>query len=91
MYVTMMLFLGEFCSINAAHSRINFSCYDVLFSLRNIKPFFLFFLIPCSAQTEEFVIPTSDCISPCVEELKQIPKCAHLVIGHNGYGEFGLW
>ncbi|KAK9276843.1 hypothetical protein L1049_006380 [Liquidambar formosana] len=44
-----------------------------------------------SAQTEEFFIPTYDCISPCVVELKKIPKCSHLVVGHNGFGEFGLW
>ncbi|XP_022776714.1 uncharacterized protein LOC111318239 isoform X2 [Durio zibethinus] len=41
-----------------------------------------------SAWTEDFIIPTGDCISSCVVELKRIPKCAHLVIGHNGFGEF---
>ncbi|XP_012438482.1 uncharacterized protein LOC105764453 isoform X1 [Gossypium raimondii] len=44
-----------------------------------------------SAWTEEFIIPSGDCISACVVELKRIPKCAHLVIGHNGFGDFVIW
>ncbi|KAK8488689.1 hypothetical protein V6N11_019853 [Hibiscus sabdariffa] len=43
-----------------------------------------------STWTEEFIIPTGDCIS-CVVELKKIPKCPHLVIGHNGFGDFVVW
>ncbi|MBA0805641.1 hypothetical protein Gohar_005136, partial [Gossypium harknessii] len=43
------------------------------------------------AWTEEFIIPSGDCISACVVELKRIPKCAHLVIGHNGFGDFVIW
>lgn len=45
----------------------------------------------CSAWTEKFIIPGGDCISSCVVELKRIPKCARLVIGHNGFGEFVVW
>ncbi|XVE91644.1 hypothetical protein REPUB_Repub01dG0027700 [Reevesia pubescens] len=44
-----------------------------------------------SAWTEEFITPAGDCRSSCVVELKRIPKCAHLVIGHNGFGEFVVW
>ncbi|XP_039047064.1 uncharacterized protein LOC120187414 [Hibiscus syriacus] len=43
-----------------------------------------------SAWTEEFIIPAGDFIS-CVVELKKIRKCVHLVIGHNGFGDFVLW
>ncbi|KAK3027272.1 hypothetical protein RJ639_041218, partial [Escallonia herrerae] len=45
----------------------------------------------CSSQTEECYLPTSDCTPPYIVELKRIPKCDALVIGHNGFGEFGLW
>ncbi|XP_020533646.1 uncharacterized protein LOC105630963 isoform X2 [Jatropha curcas] len=44
-----------------------------------------------SAPTEEFTITSNDYISPCIMELKRIPECASLVIGHNGFGEFTLW
>uniref|UniRef100_A0A2C9WH72 FYR C-terminal domain-containing protein n=1 Tax=Manihot esculenta TaxID=3983 RepID=A0A2C9WH72_MANES len=44
-----------------------------------------------SAPTEEFTLSSNDCISPCIVEMKRIPKCASLVIGHNGLGEFTLW
>ncbi|TYH96539.1 hypothetical protein ES332_A12G184200v1 [Gossypium tomentosum] len=44
-----------------------------------------------SAWTEEFILPSGDWVSPCVVELKRIPKCAHLVIGHNGFGDFVIW
>lgn len=45
----------------------------------------------CSAQFEEFVISVDDYIYPCIVELKKIPNSASLVVGHNGFGEFGLW
>ncbi|KAJ0257810.1 DNA binding protein [Hirschfeldia incana] len=41
--------------------------------------------------TEEFVILANPCISSCIVELKKIPKCPHLIIGHNGIGEFTVW
>ncbi|KFK28994.1 hypothetical protein AALP_AA7G075200 [Arabis alpina] len=41
--------------------------------------------------TEEFVILANPGISSCIVELKKIPKSLHLVIGHNGIGEFTLW
>ncbi|KAL9420573.1 hypothetical protein AB3S75_038191 [Citrus x aurantiifolia] len=44
-----------------------------------------------SAQVEECIIPINDCIYPCIVEMKTIPKCAPLVVGHNGFGEFGIW
>ncbi|XP_058183113.1 uncharacterized protein LOC131301036 isoform X1 [Rhododendron vialii] len=44
-----------------------------------------------SAQIEECDLSTSDCIFPCIVELKRVPHCAALVVGHNGFGEFGLW
>ncbi|XP_024956198.1 uncharacterized protein LOC102628159 isoform X4 [Citrus sinensis] len=44
-----------------------------------------------SAQVEECIIPINDCIYPCIVEMKRIPKCAPLVVGHNGFGEFGIW
>lgn len=44
-----------------------------------------------SGETEEFVFPRYDCISPCVVELKRIPNSGHLVVGHNAVGEFALW
>ncbi|XP_010477867.1 PREDICTED: uncharacterized protein LOC104756910 [Camelina sativa] len=40
---------------------------------------------------EEFVTLANPCISSCIVELKKIPKCPHLVIGHNGIGEFTIW
>lgn len=45
----------------------------------------------CSAQVEEFILQSFDCISPCVVELKRIPKCGSVIVGHNGFGDFGLW
>ncbi|MQL69097.1 hypothetical protein Taro_001422 [Colocasia esculenta] len=33
---------------------------------------------------EEFILPTFDCMSPSVIELKQVPRCGHLIVGHNG-------
>ncbi|XP_057961058.1 uncharacterized protein LOC131153051 isoform X2 [Malania oleifera] len=44
-----------------------------------------------SALAEEFVLPTYECVSPWIVELKRIPKCNPLIVGHNGFGEFGLW
>ncbi|KAF2298973.1 hypothetical protein GH714_029469 [Hevea brasiliensis] len=44
-----------------------------------------------SASTEEFTLSSNDYISPCIMEMKRIPKYASLVIGHNGFGEFTLW
>ncbi|CAN6881671.1 unnamed protein product [Brassica oleracea] len=40
--------------------------------------------------TEEFVI-ANPCTPSCIVELKKIPKCPHLIIGHNGIGEFTVW
>ncbi|PSR88377.1 Histone-lysine N-methyltransferase [Actinidia chinensis var. chinensis] len=44
-----------------------------------------------SAHLEECDVSTSDCIFPCIVELKRIPNCSALVVVHNGFGEFGLW
>ncbi|OMO93525.1 hypothetical protein CCACVL1_06455 [Corchorus capsularis] len=44
-----------------------------------------------SAWLEDFIIPAGECIPSCVVELKIIPKCAHLVIGRNDFGEFFVW
>ncbi|XP_048232822.1 uncharacterized protein LOC8264610 isoform X2 [Ricinus communis] len=44
-----------------------------------------------SAPTEEFTIQSNDYTYPCIMELKRIPKCTSLVIGHDGFGEFTLW
>ncbi|XP_022878359.1 uncharacterized protein LOC111396224 isoform X9 [Olea europaea var. sylvestris] len=44
-----------------------------------------------SAQKEERNLPTLDCMLPCLAELKRIPKSTILVVGHNGFGDFGLW
>ncbi|XP_050373318.1 uncharacterized protein LOC126790971 isoform X3 [Argentina anserina] len=44
-----------------------------------------------SAQVEYVVMPSEDCISPGIVDLKRIPNCTHLLVGHNGYGEFSLW
>ncbi|XAR55937.1 hypothetical protein NMG60_11036184 [Bertholletia excelsa] len=44
-----------------------------------------------SAQIEECDLLTSDCIYPCIVELRRIPNCTALVLGHNGFEEFGLW
>ncbi|XP_061995172.1 uncharacterized protein LOC133713061 isoform X3 [Rosa rugosa] len=44
-----------------------------------------------SAQMEYMVMPSEDCISPGIVELKRIPNCTHLIVSHNGYGEFSLW
>ncbi|KAL3654322.1 hypothetical protein CASFOL_004003 [Castilleja foliolosa] len=44
-----------------------------------------------SGQKEECYLPTFDCMFPSIVELKKIPNSASLVVGHNGFGEFGLW
>ncbi|KAL6528019.1 hypothetical protein OROHE_014969 [Orobanche hederae] len=44
-----------------------------------------------SGQKEECYLPTLGCSFPGIVELKTIPKSASLVVGHNGFGEFGLW
>ncbi|XP_050129574.1 uncharacterized protein LOC126606259 isoform X1 [Malus sylvestris] len=44
-----------------------------------------------SAQIENYVLPAEDCISPGIVELKRTPNCTHIVVGHNGCGEFSLW
>ncbi|KAL0463714.1 UNVERIFIED_CONTAM: hypothetical protein Slati_0259000 [Sesamum latifolium] len=44
-----------------------------------------------SGQNEDLYLPTFDCVFPSIVDLKRIPKSRNLVIGHNGYGEFGLW
>ncbi|EYU20948.1 hypothetical protein MIMGU_mgv1a025251mg [Erythranthe guttata] len=44
-----------------------------------------------SGQKDEWHLPTFDWIVPSIIELKTIPKSASLVVGHNGFGEFGLW
>ncbi|KAK1389841.1 hypothetical protein POM88_018019 [Heracleum sosnowskyi] len=44
-----------------------------------------------SEDITESYLPTSDCMDPYVMELKRIPKCPNLVLGHNGFGIFCLW
>ncbi|KAH7673351.1 WD40-repeat-containing domain-containing protein [Dioscorea alata] len=44
-----------------------------------------------SSKLEEFNMPGFDTTSPRVLELKDLPSCTSIVIGHNGVGEFGLW
>ncbi|KAL3824247.1 hypothetical protein ACJIZ3_020276 [Penstemon smallii] len=44
-----------------------------------------------SAHKENWCLPTFDCMLPCLVELKRVPKSAVLVVGHNGFGDFGLW
>ena len=36
-------------------------------------------------------MPANDFVSPGIVEIKKIPKCTSLVLGHNGFGEFSLW
>lgn len=45
----------------------------------------------CSGQKEDLYLPTFDCMFPSIAELKTVPKSAVLVVGHNGFGEFGIW
>lgn len=37
------------------------------------------------------MIPADNSIYPGIVELKRVPKCAHLVVGRNSFGEFSLW
>lgn len=50
-----------------------------------------FKFLVCSGQIENFVLPAEDCISPGIVELMRIPDCTHIVVGHDGFGEFSLW
>ncbi|KAG9439164.1 hypothetical protein H6P81_019329 [Aristolochia fimbriata] len=43
-----------------------------------------------SASEEEFDLPTLDC-AHSMWDLKRLPRCSSLIIGHNGTGIFGLW
>ncbi|XP_060958697.1 uncharacterized protein LOC115700532 isoform X3 [Cannabis sativa] len=43
------------------------------------------------AQVEKFILPANAFVSPGIVEIKKIPKCTSLVLGHNGFGEFSLW
>lgn len=45
----------------------------------------------CSSKLEEFNMQGFDYLSPRVSELKDLPSCTSIVIGHNGVGDFGLW
>ncbi|KAL5988141.1 hypothetical protein ACLOJK_035904 [Asimina triloba] len=45
----------------------------------------------CSACVEEFSLPSFDHPCSSLLELKRLPNCASLVVGHNGIGGFGLW
>ncbi|RDY07456.1 hypothetical protein CR513_08429, partial [Mucuna pruriens] len=44
-----------------------------------------------SEKIEHFIIPADGSVSPGIVELKRVPKCPHLVVGHNSCGEFSLW
>ncbi|XP_045787380.1 uncharacterized protein LOC123882822 isoform X2 [Trifolium pratense] len=44
-----------------------------------------------SEKIEYFIIPADGSTSPGIVELKRVPRCAHLVVGRNIYGEFSLW
>ncbi|KAL1551154.1 hypothetical protein AAHA92_19033 [Salvia divinorum] len=44
-----------------------------------------------SGQKEDWYLPTFDCMFPCIVELKIVPNSAALIIGHNGFGTFGIW
>ncbi|XP_039131144.1 uncharacterized protein LOC120267531 isoform X3 [Dioscorea cayenensis subsp. rotundata] len=44
-----------------------------------------------SSKLEEFNMQGFDYLSPRVSELKDLPSCTSIVIGHNGVGDFGLW
>ncbi|KAF5205177.1 Dna binding protein [Thalictrum thalictroides] len=42
-------------------------------------------------KVEEFILPSLTYTSPCTLELRKIPKHPSLIVGHNGFGDFGLW
>ncbi|XP_042052237.1 uncharacterized protein LOC121797660 isoform X2 [Salvia splendens] len=44
-----------------------------------------------SGQKEDWNLPAFDCMFPCIVELKKVPNSAALIIGHTGFGTFGLW
>ncbi|KAL5063273.1 hypothetical protein RYX36_025010 [Vicia faba] len=44
-----------------------------------------------SEKIDYFIIPSVGSLSTGIVELKRVPKCAHLVLGRNIYGEFSLW
>ncbi|MCL7037278.1 hypothetical protein MKW94_025583 [Papaver nudicaule] len=44
-----------------------------------------------SAWENEFDLPGLDYVSPSLVELKRVPRCASLLVGHDGFGNFGLW
>eukprot|EP00268_Persea_americana_P023888 TRINITY_DN23401_c0_g2_i2.p1 TRINITY_DN23401_c0_g2~~TRINITY_DN23401_c0_g2_i2.p1 ORF type:complete len:1081 (-),score=258.90 TRINITY_DN23401_c0_g2_i2:211-3453(-) len=44
-----------------------------------------------SLAVDDFLLPSFGYIFPSILELKRIPNCASLVVGHNGSGCFGLW
>ncbi|KAK7386642.1 hypothetical protein VNO78_26976 [Psophocarpus tetragonolobus] len=44
-----------------------------------------------SEKIEHFIIPADGSESPGIVELKRVPKCSHLVVGHNSCGQFSLW
>ncbi|XP_017216175.1 uncharacterized protein LOC108193855 isoform X1 [Daucus carota subsp. sativus] len=44
-----------------------------------------------SKEITERYFPISDCMDPYIMELKRIPKCSTLILGHNGFGKFSLW
>lgn len=44
-----------------------------------------------SASENEFDLPGLGYISPSLVELKRVPKCDSLLIGQDGFGNFGLW
>uniref|UniRef100_A0A164STK5 Uncharacterized protein n=1 Tax=Daucus carota subsp. sativus TaxID=79200 RepID=A0A164STK5_DAUCS len=43
-----------------------------------------------SKEITERYFPISDCMDPYIMELKRIPKCSTLILGHNGFGKFSL-
>ncbi|ERN17864.1 uncharacterized protein LOC18446213 isoform X2 [Amborella trichopoda] len=44
-----------------------------------------------STIAEEFVLPSSNQTPASIIELRKIPQCSYLVIGHNSHGGFGFW
>ncbi|KAI3970741.1 hypothetical protein MKX01_024388 [Papaver californicum] len=44
-----------------------------------------------SAWENEFDLPGLGYISPSLVELKRVPKCDSLLVGQDGFGNFGLW
>ncbi|KAI3867403.1 hypothetical protein MKX03_036530 [Papaver bracteatum] len=44
-----------------------------------------------SAWENEFDLPGLGYISPSLVEIKRVPKCDSLLVGQDGFGNFGLW